>query len=166
MQGGPRAADRHTSGQDRYCRDIAAIDPDHIILATGALRNAPAIPGREQRHVSTATSCAVSCLATTGGNRQTSPLQRLVLKVGRASQLLRNIRLMRFLSKLWMPIPGKVVIVGGGLVGLELAEYLVERRRHVTVLECGPAFGPELSIVRRARVLHLLQATVPCCTSR
>jgi 2,4-dienoyl-CoA reductase (NADPH2) len=41
-------------------------------------------------------------------------------------------------------------------VGLELAEYLVERRRKVTVLEPGPDLGPELAIVRRARVIHML----------
>jgi 2,4-dienoyl-CoA reductase (NADPH2) len=57
-----------------------------------------------------------------------------------------------------MPIARDVVIIGGGLVGLELAEYLVERRRRVTVLEPGPDFAPELAIVRRARVLHQLQA--------
>ena len=71
---------------------------------------------------------------------------------------MRHIGLMRMLSKLWMPIARDVVIIGGGLVGLELAEYLVERRRRVTVLEPGPTFGPELAIVRRARVLHQLQA--------
>ena len=41
-------------------------------------------------------------------------------------------------------------------MGLELAEYLVERRRKVTILEPGPDLGAELSIVRRARVLHEL----------
>jgi 2,4-dienoyl-CoA reductase (NADPH2) len=74
------------------------------------------------------------------------------------SQLLRNIGLMRFLSKLWMPIADEVVIIGGGLVGLELAEYLAERRRRVTVLEPGPDLGAELAIVRRARVLYQLEA--------
>ena len=56
-----------------------------------------------------------------------------------------------------MPIADDVVIIGGGLVGLELAEYLVERKRKVAVLEPGPSLGPELAIVRRARVLHTLR---------
>jgi len=46
-----------------------------------------------------------------------------------------------------------VVIVGGGLVGLELAEFLLARGREVTVLEPGDRAGRELSIVRRWRVL-------------
>jgi 2,4-dienoyl-CoA reductase (NADPH2) len=80
-----------------------------------------------------------------------------MLHVARLSQVLRNIRLLRLLSKLWMPIADEVVIIGGGLVGLELAEYLVERQRKVVVLEPGPDLGAELAIVRRARVLHLLR---------
>jgi 2,4-dienoyl-CoA reductase (NADPH2) len=53
---------------------------------------------------------------------------------------------------------GKPLHQGGGLVGLELAEYLVERRRKVTILEPGPSLGAELAIVRRARVLHMLNS--------
>ena len=56
-----------------------------------------------------------------------------------------------------MPLADEIVIIGGGLVGLELAEYLVERRRKVVVLEPTSSLGPELAIVRRARVLHKLR---------
>jgi 2,4-dienoyl-CoA reductase-like NADH-dependent reductase (Old Yellow Enzyme family)/NADPH-dependent 2,4-dienoyl-CoA reductase/sulfur reductase-like enzyme len=144
-------------GQTATADSIAAQNPDHIILATGARRVAPDIPGKEQRHVFDGDELRGVLF---GNNREAiaklHPLQRLMLWAGRTSQLLRNIGLMRQLSKLWMPIAGEVVIIGGGLVGLELAEYLVERRRKVTVLEPGPDLGAELSIVRRARVLHQL----------
>jgi 2,4-dienoyl-CoA reductase (NADPH2) len=56
-----------------------------------------------------------------------------------------------------MPLQKDIVIVGGGLVGIEIAEFLVERRRRVTVLEPSSTLSPELSIVRRARVIHLLR---------
>ena len=138
--------------------NISAAAPDHIIVATGAIRAAPDIPGKQQRHVFDGDELrgvlfgdkprAVAKLAG---------WQRLMLRVARLSQVLRNIRLLRLLSKLWMPIADEVVIIGGGLVGLELAEYLVERGRKVTVLEPGPDLGAELAIVRRARVLHLLR---------
>ena len=52
----------------------------------------------------------------------------------------------------------KVVIVGGGLVGLELVEFLIGRGRQVTVLEPGTHPGTELSIVRRWRVVEAVQA--------
>jgi 2,4-dienoyl-CoA reductase (NADPH2) len=139
--------------------NIAALNPDHVILATGARRLAPEIPGKSQRHVFDGDELRGILF---GNNREAvaklSAPQRLILKLGQLSQMLRNIRLMRMLSKLWMPIARDVVIIGGGLVGLELAEYLIERKRKVTVLEPGAAFGPELSIVRRARVLYMLEA--------
>jgi len=139
--------------------NTAALNPDHIILATGARRVAPEIPGKAQRHVFDGDELRGILF---GSNREAiaklSIWQQLILTTGRWSQILRHITLMRLLSKLWMPITREVVIIGGGLVGLELAEYLVERKRKVTVLEPGPAFGPELAIVRRAKVLYELNA--------
>ena len=82
---------------------------------------------------------------------------RLALSIARASQALRSIPLLRFASRVWMPLQDEIVVIGGGLVGLELAEFLVERGRRVTVLEPGPSLGAELAIVRRARVLHTLR---------
>ena len=52
-----------------------------------------------------------------------------------------------------MPIGKSVVVVGGGLVGVELAEYLAERGRKVTVLEEGDKLGLEMAHPRRARAL-------------
>jgi 2,4-dienoyl-CoA reductase (NADPH2) len=145
-------------GKTATAESIAAVAPDHIILATGAIRAAPEIPGRLQRHVFDGDELrGVLFGDNPAAVAKLSLWQRLVLRAGRMSQLLRNIRLMRLLSKLWMPIADEVVIIGGGLVGLELAEYLVERRRKVVVLEPGPDLGAELAIVRRARVLHLLR---------
>lgn len=138
--------------------NIAAEKADHVILATGAVRAAPPIPGKDQRHVFDGDQLRGVLLGNDPeGIAKLNPVYRLMLFCARLSQLLRNIRLMRFLSKLWMPISDEVVVIGGGLVGLELAEYLVERRRKVTVLEPGPSLGAELAIVRRARVLHMLR---------
>ena len=47
--------------------------------------------------------------------------------------MLRNVTVLRFLSKVWMPISKKIIIIGGDLVGLELAEFLIERGRKVKV---------------------------------
>jgi 2,4-dienoyl-CoA reductase (NADPH2) len=137
---------------------IAAEQPDHVILATGALRIAPRIPGKEQKHVFDGEELRGVLFGTNPqAAAKLNPLYRLMLGVARATQILRSIKLLRFASKIWMPIADEVVVIGGGLVGLELSEYLVERGRKVTILEPGPALGPELAIVRRARVLHLLR---------
>jgi 2,4-dienoyl-CoA reductase (NADPH2) len=57
-----------------------------------------------------------------------------------------------------MPIGRHVVVVGGGLVGVELAEFLVERGRRVVVLEEGEKLGVEMAHPRRARALHEARA--------
>ena len=137
---------------------IAAQQADHVILATGALRQAPPIPGKDQRHVFDGDQLRGVLFGNDAeAIAKLNPVHRLILFAGRVSQLLRSVKLLRLLSKLWMPIAQEVVVIGGGLVGLELAEYLVERRRKVTILEPGPALGAELAIVRRARVLHTLK---------
>lgn len=146
-------------GKSATAEAIRHFDADHVVLATGAIRKAPPIPGKEQRHVFDGDQLRGVLF---GGDKQAaaklSPFARLVLWAGNLSQALRSIPLMRFASKLWMPIAREVVIIGGGLVGLELAEYLVERGRKVTVIEPGPSLGAELAIVRRARVLHMLRS--------
>jgi 2,4-dienoyl-CoA reductase (NADPH2) len=43
------------------------------------------------------------------------------------------------LSRLWMPVAGSVVVMGGTLHGCELAEFLVKRGRTVVVAHNGPA---------------------------
>ncbi len=137
---------------------IAAEGADLVILATGAVRRAPELPGKDQPHVFDGDELRGVLF---GGNPAAAaklhPLARTAVALARAGQLLRSVPLLRLLSRLWMPLGGEVVIIGGGLVGLELAEFLVERGRRVTVLEPGPSLGAELAIVRRARVLHLLR---------
>ena len=138
--------------------EIAAGHYDHVIIATGAKRAAPEIPGKSQRHVFDGNELRGVLFGDDPvAIAKLNPFARLMLTAGRLSQLLRNIAMLRLLSRLWMPLADDIVIIGGDLVGLELAEYLVERRRRVTVLEPGPELGAKLSLVRRARVLHQLR---------
>jgi 2,4-dienoyl-CoA reductase (NADPH2) len=58
---------------------------------------------------------------------------------------------MRQLSKVWMPLGKRIVMIGGGLVAVELAEFFLERGREVTLLDEGGTFGKELMLVRRWR---------------
>src|SRR5262249_60905401 len=60
-------------------------------------------------------------------------------------------------SGAYMPIGRRVVVIGGGLVGAELAEFLAERGREVSVLEEGPVIAREMAHPRRWRVLHELR---------
>ena len=139
-------------------QNIQAFNPDHVIVATGAKRDAPAIPGKELKHVFDGEQLRGLLFGSdVEAIKKLSLFQQLVVKIGRASQLLRNVTALRMLSKIWMPISKNITIIGGDLVGLELAEFLIERGRKVTVLEPSTSLGRNLSIVRRSRVVHLLK---------
>mgnify|MGYP002701140290 CR=1 FL=1 len=129
-----------------------------MIGAVGANRDVPTIKGKNSRNVFDGEQLRGLLFGSDiHSAKKLSLLQQLILKIGRASQLLRNISALRFLSKIWMPIAKNIVVIGGDLVGLELAEFLVERGRTVKVLEPSGSLGPNLSIVRRSRVVHMLK---------
>ncbi|MFH1954371.1 MAG: FAD-dependent oxidoreductase, partial [Pseudomonadota bacterium] len=54
-------------------------------------------------------------------------------------------------------VKGEVVIVGGGLVGCEVAEYLIGEERKITVLEMLPKVANDLTRVLRADLLWRLR---------
>ena len=139
-------------------KSVQAFKPDHVIVAVGANRDAPSIKGKNGRNVFDGEQLRGLLFGSdNNASKKLSLLQQLILKIGRASQLLRNISALRFLSKIWMPISKNIVVIGGDLVGLELAEFLVDRGRTVKVLEPSGSLGPNLSIVRRSRVVHMLK---------
>lgn len=138
---------------------LRALSPDAVVVATGARRDAPPIPGVGQAHVFSgdelrALMTGSDPAAVSGKLRW---WQGVLLRLAGLLRITRNARWLRRLSYWWMPVGKRVSIVGGGLVGLELAEFLAERGRKVTVIEEGEKFGTELAIVRRWRVLEDLQ---------
>ena len=137
---------------------VQAFNPDHVIVAVGANRDAPTIKGKNSRNVFDGEQLRGLLFGSDiHAIKKLSFFQQLILKIGRTSQLLRNISALRFLSKIWMPLSKNIVVIGGDLVGLELAEFLVERGRTVRVLEPSGSLGRNLSIVRRSRVVHMLK---------
>lgn len=137
---------------------LAALNPDHVIVATGAKREAPDIIGKNLNHVFDGEEMRGLLLGGDDrGLKKLNPFKRALVGISQMLGLTSNISWVRALSHLWMPLQKDIVIVGGGLVGIEIAEFLVERRRRVTVLEPSATLSPELSIVRRARVIHLLR---------
>lgn len=137
---------------------IKALKPDHVVVATGARREAPDIAGKDARNVFDGEEMRGLLLGgSTSGASKLNVLNRLVVTIGRWMGATRSIKLVREFSRLWMPVGQRVTIIGGGLVGIELAEFLVERGREVTVVDPEKKLAPELSIVRRARVLHELE---------
>ena len=138
---------------------LRALAPDVVVVATGARRDALPIPGAEQAHVFSGDQLRALMTGSDPAavHDKLCGWQRALLSVAGLLGITKNAHWLRRLSYLWMPVGRRVSIVGGGLVGLELAEFLAERGRDVTVVEAGEKFGTELAIVRRWRVLEDLQ---------
>ena len=137
-------------------RDLA---PDAVVVATGAVRGMPPIPGGELPHVLSGDDfrAMLSGQLTAEVKRKTGLATRTALRLGALTGLTGSIDTVRAASKAWMPLGRRIVIVGGELVGVELAEFLFEREREVTVIEPAPRLGKGLTLVRRMRLLSELR---------
>ena len=132
---------------------------DEVVVATGAQRGMPDnIPGSEQDFVFSGEEMRALVLAEKHPElvRKTSSLTRLLAATGAKFGITSIPELVRQISKIWMPLGKKITIVGAELVGLELAEYLAERGRVVTVIDDAPQAGKGLYLVRRMRLLDEL----------
>jgi 2,4-dienoyl-CoA reductase (NADPH2) len=110
-------------GREVNLSEIKKINPDVIIIAIGGINAIPQIPGIKSR------------------------------KVLNSDKLHRKLKLaLRFLgpkaieqlTKWWMPIGNRVVIIGGALAGCQLAEFLVKRGRKVTIVDTAKRLGDGL----------------------
>jgi 2,4-dienoyl-CoA reductase-like NADH-dependent reductase (Old Yellow Enzyme family)/thioredoxin reductase len=133
--------------------DVKQLRPDTVIVATGARRDRPDVPGADLPHVQTGDDLR-ALITGDGAAPPAAPgwrgrVARLVVPVARRLGLTTRPGRIRSLSRLWLPVGRRVVVIGGGLVGLELAEFLAERRRDVLVLEDGPVLGLPMAMPRR-----------------
>jgi len=101
-----------------FTRELAAeIDPDHIIVATGAGPMIPDIPGSDRPHVVTAHD---------------------VLE-GRA------------------PAGDSVAVIGGGLIGIEVAELLHAQGKKVILIELMKSIANGLGLTRKPQALKFMK---------
>ncbi|WP_460988756.1 oxidoreductase [Sphingobium sp. TomTYG75] len=138
---------------------IASLMPDKVIVATGAVRDMPPIPGNDQDFVLSGDDLRGMMLGEDSAEirRKTSWTTRVATKLGAATGATANLDLVRKATHAWMPLGKRVVIIGGELVGVELAEFLMERGREVTVIGEAARFGGGLLLVRRMRLLAELR---------
>lgn len=146
----------HTVATTELLRSLA---PDAVIVATGARRDMPAIAGGDLPHVFSGDDMRKLLLGEVSDElkRKTGLATRLATKIGAATGITANLDFVRTASRRWMPIGKRITIIGGELVGLELAEFLHERGREVTVLEPAPRLGKGLLLVRRMRLIAELR---------
>ncbi len=145
-------------GTELGAAEIDAHDADAVIVATGAARRRPDVPGIDLPHVVDGDALRDLLVSGSGsGMAALSTFGRLSVKVGRTLGLTADPERLAQLTHHYMPLGKQVVVLGGGLVGIELAEFLVHRGRSVTVLEEGEKLALEMAHPRRWRVLHDLR---------
>jgi 2,4-dienoyl-CoA reductase (NADPH2) len=62
-------------------------------------------------------------------------------------------RILGYLTRIWLPIGKKVLIIGGLIQGFEIAEFLVKRKRNVTIVESSDQLGTGLPNINKVRLL-------------
>lgn len=140
---------------------IDGLRPDVVVIATGSKRELPNIPGCRQRHVMDGDTSR-DMITGAKSKRDTGAFTKFMCSCGRALGMLATPEKVSKNSHIWMPIGKNVVLYGGELVGLEMAEFLHERGRKVMVIEPGDYVGEGLSLVRRWKVVDdLKRAGVP-----
>ncbi|MQW75752.1 FAD-dependent oxidoreductase [Nocardioides sp. dk4132] len=127
---------------------IRALRPDHVVVATGAVRPKPDFPGGDLPIVQTGDTLRALMLGTATAD-EAGPVLRTLGRLGRLSGLTKRPGVVRQLTKGFLPMGKDVVVIGGSLVGLELAEFLAERGRRVTLLHEQQQLGLPLAMPRR-----------------
>ena len=116
---------------------VAAADkPDAIVLAGGGVPDTLDIPGIDGSNVMPAAELREKA--------------KLALRVLGPKSLGR-------VTKSWLPVGKKVVIIGGGIQGVETAEFLVKRGRKVTIAEASDRVGMEMVMLQRILLLPWLE---------
>ncbi|MBV8928698.1 MAG: FAD-dependent oxidoreductase [Mycobacteriaceae bacterium] len=135
--------------------DVARLGPDAVVVATGGQVVVPDIPGAGLAHVLTGPALR-ELLAGHSEPGQPAWLRLGArLLAGPAQRLVRPATV-RTATRAWMPVGRRVAIVGGDLVALELAEFLADRGRFVTVLQEGKTIAPELGNKRKTEHMDRL----------
>lgn len=139
---------------------VDAVQPDAVILASGPRVVVPSIRGAEGRNVFGAPDMKRMLAGDAGGPgaARLPAWQRLGLSLG--GPFMRRFltpSLIRRFTRCWMPLGKRVVVIGGDLGACELAAFLAERGRQVTVLDSGQKVAPEVGAKRRSEVRASLE---------
>jgi 2,4-dienoyl-CoA reductase (NADPH2) len=107
-------------GQEVNAALIDEAKPDVLIVATGGTLALPNVTGLNHRKVLTSQAL----------HRQVKPFLWLF-----------GPRLLGWLTRFWLPIGKRVVVIGSGFQGCEIVEFLVKRGRQVTMVDTAEVLG-------------------------
>jgi 2,4-dienoyl-CoA reductase (NADPH2) len=117
-------------GKEVGPREIAEFKPDALVLAAGGVHSTLNIPGSNRRNV----------LSSAALHKQLKFFLTFL-----------SPRAIERLTRIWMPIGKRVVIIGGAIQGCEVAEFLIKRGREVTIVHAGKTLGEGITIEDQLR---------------
>jgi 2,4-dienoyl-CoA reductase (NADPH2) len=112
--------------------DVETLKPDVVFVATGGVHEALTIPGADGPNVVTAARLH----------------RRLTLLLKFLSP-----ETVSWLSRFYMPVGRRVVVIGGAIQGCETAEFLLKRGREVTIVETAGKLGEGMTPIMRDHLL-------------
>ncbi|MFC1981801.1 FAD-dependent oxidoreductase [Chloroflexota bacterium] len=132
---------------------IAEVKPDVIVLATGATPVLPEIPGIDRDNVISGADVQYLMHGGLGTTKKRDGWRRFIWYLG--SILVRapfGPAVIRWLMRFRIPFGKKIIIVGKGLAGIEIADFLVQRGKKVTIVDTReevPFTEPPMSVLRQ-----------------
>lgn len=107
-------------GKEVSAATVESLKPDAVILAMGGIPALPPIKGINRPNVITGADL----------HRRLKFFSRFF-----------SPNMLRRLTKFYLPVGKRVVIIGGGIQGCELAEFLTKRGRQVTIVDTAELLG-------------------------
>jgi 2,4-dienoyl-CoA reductase (NADPH2) len=119
-------------GKEADASVVKKIKPDVVFVAAGGVHGTLQIPGIDKPNVVTSAKLHARL--------------NFLLKFLSPGTL-------RWLSRFYMPVGKKVVIIGGGIQGCETAELLIKRGREVTIVESAGMLGAGMTPIMKDHLL-------------
>ena len=110
---------------------VEEFKPDVLIIAAGPVHDKLTIPGADRKDVKT--------------SGYFHEQMKFYLRIFSPPALEK-------LTKFWMPVGKRVVVIGGAIHGCELAEFLVKRNRQVTLVHTEDILGEGIPIEDQMRL--------------
>ncbi len=149
---------------------VQALEPDEVIVATGAKLIIPSIPGIGLPHVLTGAALRKMANGETIDDSGAIPgwLKFAMEQAGSLIDRHATPGRIRWLADRWLPVGHRVAIVGADLAAIELAEFLAKRGRDVCLFteheEIAPEIGPKRRLEHEGR-LERLKVAINSCTA-
>ena len=111
------------------------LKPEAVVVAIGGQHATPTIPGIDRRNVLTGQAL----------QRKVTPYLRLL-----------GPGLLGWITRFWLPVGKRVVVIGGLLHGCQVSAFLVKRGRRVTIVEASDQLGEGIPVAMKPRLLDWL----------